>query len=168
MKRAKILLAVMSLCAIFSCCRSDSEKARAMLNNARVLIREQKSDQAKVTLKDLVKQYPHTEEATEANKVLDAFQMAEDMEGNKLWEIKFKEIELALQLFSLDIGRYPTQKEGLRALSINPGIAKWKGPYLLEAPEIEELMGRFDYFCPGTNNEKYSLLPKKHPDARNP
>ncbi len=134
-----------------------------MLNNARVLVREQNNAQGKATLKDLVKRYPYTEEATEANKLLDAFWMAEDMTGNKLWAIKSKEIELALQLFSLDIGRYPTQKEGLRALSINPGVAKWKGPYLLKATELEELVGRFEYFCPGTNNDEYSLLLKKHP-----
>ena len=168
MKRLRILLVVISLWTASSGCRSHSEKARAMLNNARVLVREQNNAQAKTTLKDLVKRYPHTEEATEANKLLDAFWLAEDMTGNRLWEIKSKEIDLALQLFSLDIGRYPTQKEGLRALSVNPGVARWKGPYLLEAAEVEELMGRFEYFCPGTNNEKYALLPKKHPDTGNP
>ncbi len=163
MQGSRILLVVISLCAVYSGCRSDSEKARALLNNARVLVREQNNGQAKATLKDVVKRYPHTEEATEANKLLDAFWMAEDMTGNKLWEIESQEIKLALHLFSLDIGRYPTQKEGLKALSINPGIPRWEGPYLLKATEMEELRGKFDYFCPGTNHDEYSLLLKKHP-----
>ncbi len=168
MKRSSILLAMISLCAVCFSCRSDSEKARALLNNARVHVREQNNGQAKAILTDVVKRYPHTEEATEANKLLDAFAMAEDMTGNKLWDIKSQEIKLALQLFSLDIGRYPTQREGLRALSINPGIRRWKGPYLLTATEVEELRGKFDYFCPGTANDEYSLLLKKHADTGNP
>ena len=36
----------------------------------------------------------------------------------------------ALELFHEDIGRYPTQKEGLRALIEDPLTLSWKGPYL--------------------------------------
>jgi general secretion pathway protein G len=38
---------------------------------------------------------------------------------------------LALDLFRLDIGRYPTQPEGLNALvQPQPGLPGWRGPYL--------------------------------------
>lgn len=37
---------------------------------------------------------------------------------------------LALQLYKRDIGRYPTEVEGMQALCINPGFSMWRGPYL--------------------------------------
>jgi general secretion pathway protein G len=39
----------------------------------------------------------------------------------------------AIELFRVDVGRYPTTEEGLKALSERPSAveeAKWKGPYL--------------------------------------
>ena len=41
-------------------------------------------------------------------------------------------LESALKLFRLDCGRYPTAKEGLKALTMDqPGLEKaWKGPYV--------------------------------------
>jgi general secretion pathway protein G len=36
----------------------------------------------------------------------------------------------ALDQFRLDVGRYPSTQEGLNALSANPGVDKWEGPYL--------------------------------------
>lgn len=36
----------------------------------------------------------------------------------------------AVRLFKADIGRYPTQEEGLLALINNPGIDDWNGPYV--------------------------------------
>lgn len=47
-----------------------------------------------------------------------------DIDGN---------IALALDLFEMDIGRYPEKIEDLR---INPGLEdKWKGPYLKKDPK---------------------------------
>jgi general secretion pathway protein G len=39
-------------------------------------------------------------------------------------------LALALDLFETDLGRYPTQDEGLAALVEDPGFANWRGPYL--------------------------------------
>src|SRR5574337_579237 len=37
----------------------------------------------------------------------------------------------ALDNFRLDVGRYPTSDEGLKALLVNPGaVTNWDGPYL--------------------------------------
>lgn len=39
-------------------------------------------------------------------------------------------LALALDLFETDLGRYPSEDEGLEVLVNDPGEAKWKGPYL--------------------------------------
>jgi general secretion pathway protein G len=45
--------------------------------------------------------------------------------------VQIADIEKSLDLFKLDIGRYPTNEEGLDALVRRPGaIAQWAGPYL--------------------------------------
>lgn len=37
----------------------------------------------------------------------------------------------ALDMFKLEVGRYPTESEGLAALRAHPpGLDKWQGPYL--------------------------------------
>ncbi len=35
-----------------------------------------------------------------------------------------------LDAYRLDVGHYPSQQEGLNALSVNPGAPEWAGPYL--------------------------------------
>ncbi len=50
---------------------------------------------------------------------------------SKSARIQIAEIEQALDLFKLDVGRYPTDSEGLRALVERPATApNWNGPYL--------------------------------------
>jgi general secretion pathway protein G len=45
--------------------------------------------------------------------------------------IEMRNMSTALDLFLVDVGRYPTQQEGLQALVIDPGrLAGWHGPYL--------------------------------------
>jgi len=45
--------------------------------------------------------------------------------------IQIADLEKALDLFKLDVGRYPTNPEGLQALMTAPGSANgWNGPYL--------------------------------------
>lgn len=41
-----------------------------------------------------------------------------------------KAIETALELYELDVGRFPTEAEGLSALVTDPGVDNWGGPYL--------------------------------------
>jgi general secretion pathway protein G len=48
-------------------------------------------------------------------------------------EAQVKNIQGALDLFLIDVGRYPTESEGLDALMEAPaGAAGWSGPYLDE------------------------------------
>ena len=61
--------------------------------------------------------------------------------------LQIDELELALDLFQLDVGRYPTDQEGLQALLLEPSSAKgWRGPYLKKDAAILDPWGReFEY-----------------------
>src|SRR4051794_11214675 len=46
-------------------------------------------------------------------------------------KLQMEQIQTSLDLFRLDLGRYPTQEEGLGALAERPANAgKWAGPYV--------------------------------------
>ena len=51
--------------------------------------------------------------------------------------------ELALDVYHTDIGAYPTSGEGLSALIVNTGAARWAGPYI--NPDFRRYVGWFDY-----------------------
>lgn len=56
----------------------------------------------------------------------------------------------ALDLFHLDVGRYPTDEEGLKALMENPGsLPGWGGPYLDKAVPKDPWGRDYHYKCPG-------------------
>lgn len=57
-------------------------------------------------------------------------------------EMMQKSATLALEGFKQDIGRYPTESEGLRALVVNPGIIGWHGPYLDRDSQVKDLSYR--------------------------
>lgn len=58
-------------------------------------------------------------------------------------KLQVKELTLALDLFQLDVGRYPTDREGLGALLAPPaGAANWRGPYLKSEAAILDPWGR--------------------------
>src|SRR5947207_10403165 len=45
-------------------------------------------------------------------------------------KIEIGQIGQSLDLFKLEVGRYPTSQEGLQALiSAPPGLTNWNGPY---------------------------------------
>jgi general secretion pathway protein G len=50
---------------------------------------------------------------------------------SKTARVQIAEVEQALDLYKLDVGRYPTEAEGLRALVERMGnVNGWNGPYL--------------------------------------
>ena len=61
----------------------------------------------------------------------------------------------SLDLFMLDVGRYPTQQEGLPALVANPGgLQTWHGPYLKATVVPNDPWGRpYQYRIPGQNGD---------------
>lgn len=63
-------------------------------------------------------------------------------------------IDLALSMFELDNGRFPTNEEGLSALRAKSDTGK--GPYLKKDPK--DPWGRpYIYKSPGSHNEDYDL-----------
>ncbi len=69
-------------------------------------------------------------------------------------KIQIKELEGALQLFSFDMGRYPTTSEGLDALVHNPGgLDSWKGPYLAKDLPKDPWGKPYNYRCPGQHGD---------------
>ena len=66
-------------------------------------------------------------------------------------EIQMTNIQGALRLFYVDVGRYPNEAEGLAALLSEPaGTTNWRGPYLDEASDVNDPWDRmFIYRQPG-------------------
>jgi len=61
-----------------------------------------------------------------------------------------------LELYYLDMGRYPTEEEGLRVLYYAPDEAeeRWKGPYM-KKPQFSDPWGnRYVYRSPGTESDQ--------------
>jgi len=78
----------------------------------------------------------------------------------KIAKTQIEMLSSALDQFKLDVGRYPTTEEGLKALIENPGIPNWNGPYLKKKRIPKDPWGRdFIYKCPGEHGEYdlYSL-----------
>ncbi len=75
--------------------------------------------------------------------------------------IEVQSIANALDLYRLDLARYPTQQEGLQALiEPPPGADRWNGPYLKQKKLPTDPWGRpYNYHIPGDHGEYdlYSL-----------
>lgn len=59
--------------------------------------------------------------------------------------IQIEELAGTLDIYRLEVGRYPTTAEGLQALVENPGdVTSWNGPYLTKSKVPKDPWG-FDY-----------------------
>jgi len=64
----------------------------------------------------------------------------------------------ALDAFRLDVGRYPTSEEGLKALREKPsGAETWQGPYLPKEIPVDPWGRAYVYKSPGEQGE-YEIL----------
>lgn len=64
----------------------------------------------------------------------------------------------ALDTYRLDIGRYPSGAQGLKALIARPdGEAKWSGPYLQKAVPPDPWGQPYIYQSPGASGRDYDL-----------
>ena len=64
----------------------------------------------------------------------------------------------ALDAFRLDIGRYPTTEEGLKALREKPsGADNWTGPYLPKEIPVDPWKNAYVYKSPGEHGD-YDLI----------
>ena len=74
-----------------------------------------------------------------------------DEAKSRLAKAQIAEIGGKLDLLKLDVGRYPTTGEGLKALLQNPGgMNNWTGPYVQKEEQIKDPWSRdFVYTSPG-------------------
>ncbi|MGB5276317.1 MAG: type II secretion system major pseudopilin GspG [Gammaproteobacteria bacterium] len=76
-------------------------------------------------------------------------------------KLQIEELGAGLDLFHLEIGRYPTTGEGLQALVEQPtGVSTWNGPYLKKKYIPQDPWGNdYHYQSPGEQNvyDLYSL-----------
>lgn len=63
-----------------------------------------------------------------------------------------------MEMFRLDVGRYPSTSEGLRALRENPGgVENWNGPYLAKQVPQDPWKHDYVYLSPG-NHGDYDII----------
>jgi general secretion pathway protein G len=70
-------------------------------------------------------------------------------------QIEIKSLTTGVDLFLIDVGRYPTQQEGLLALVTNPGgVASWNGPYLkANSVPLDPWGHPYQYRMPGQHGD---------------
>jgi general secretion pathway protein G len=69
--------------------------------------------------------------------------------------IQIEKLSGVLDLYRLELGRYPTEQEGLRALVEKPPQAdNWNGPYLKNRESLIDPWGQpYGYHSPGQHGE---------------
>lgn len=68
--------------------------------------------------------------------------------------IQIQDLEQALEMYKLEVGRYPTTAEGLTALVVKPaGVTGWNGPYLKKDVPLDPWNREYQYKFPGENAE---------------
>lgn len=72
-------------------------------------------------------------------------------------ELQIRSLGAALDLYFLDVGRYPSGPEGLEALIERPGgVERWSGPYLQQtALPVDPWGNPYDYSADGA---RYAIL----------
>ena len=70
----------------------------------------------------------------------------------KTAHIQIESLVTAMELFHIDVGRYPSSTEGLSALVKSPGnIPGWNGPYLAKGDVPQDPWGRPYVYQAGQN-----------------
>jgi len=75
---------------------------------------------------------------------------------------------LSLDMFEIDVGRYPTTEEGLSALVEPPAsVTGWNGPYITGSGVPDDPWGAlYIYKCPGQHNVDSYDICAKGPDGQ--
>ncbi|MBZ5554111.1 MAG: type II secretion system major pseudopilin GspG [Acidobacteriia bacterium] len=91
--------------------------------------------------------------------------------GTRLWrnvatakattaKAQIETFENAIEQFRLDVGRLPTQEEGIQSLRVRPPSldeSKWKGPYLQKEIPMDPWGNAYAYRMPGQHGD-YDIL----------
>ena len=78
----------------------------------------------------------------------------------KTAQAQIQMLATALDLFNLDVGRYPTEEEGLRSLYAKPeSLPAWSGPYLDKVVPKDPWARDYVYKYPGEHGpyDLYSM-----------
>ncbi|KPK84420.1 MAG: hypothetical protein AMJ81_05640 [Phycisphaerae bacterium SM23_33] len=76
-------------------------------------------------------------------------------------------IELGLDAFEVDCGRYPTSEEGIKAIVEQPANADgWRGPYIKRGLPKDSWGNAYVYQCPGQHNTNSYDLYSFGPDGQ--
>jgi general secretion pathway protein G len=78
----------------------------------------------------------------------------------KAAKLEIDQIGQSLDLYKLEIGKYPTSQEGLAALVTAPsGTTNWNGPYLKKTTVPKDPWGNeYKYVSPGDQNRPYDII----------
>ncbi len=70
-------------------------------------------------------------------------------------QLQIEEFGAGLDLFHLEVGRYPTTEEGLQSLSVEPaGLNNWNGPYMKKNDiPVDPWGNAYHYRSPGENSD---------------
>lgn len=73
----------------------------------------------------------------------------------KAAQLQIQELSAALDLYRLEVGRYPTTQQGLDALIVQPrNVDQWNGPYLKKSVIRKDPWGNdYQYRYPGQHGE---------------
>jgi general secretion pathway protein G len=67
---------------------------------------------------------------------------------------QIQEFETVLDMFRLDVGRYPSSDEGLQALHVKPSaVENWDGPYLKKDVPLDPWGHPYVYKFPGQHTD---------------
>jgi general secretion pathway protein G len=73
--------------------------------------------------------------------------------------VQIENLKSALDLYFLDVGRYPSTGEGLSALIVRPsGMAFWNGPYLKGGVPHDPWNHDYAYRSPGNDGRAYEVV----------
>ena len=67
-------------------------------------------------------------------------------------------LEVGLKTFRIEVGRYPSNEEGLSALRANPSIEHWEGPYVMRDETLSDEWDRpIHYEYPANTLQGYAI-----------
>lgn len=77
----------------------------------------------------------------------------------KAAKVQIEDFSAALDMYKLDMGKYPTSEQGLQALIEAPeGSKRWNGPYLKKAKTpVDPWQNEYQYVAPGKHG-KFDLF----------
>lgn len=77
----------------------------------------------------------------------------------KAAKVQIEDLAATLDMYKLDMGRYPTSSEGLQALIESPeGAKRWNGPYLRKSTiPLDPWQQEYHYVSPGEHG-KFDLF----------